>query len=402
MRAERLTAIMKPLNAMLDNPNHDYRKWWTKKRVKEIKIYVRKNPECVAENGDPFQSAVDRGAPLELIKYLYERNKDAITQTSPGSLHYGWSALHNAVAANYHKPDIEIVKFLVENCPELATDFLTSRGLTALDIAVSHESPCDIVEYLLQKCPANVWLKDEGGNLPLYHAGNDNTVRLLLLAQIRADDGIRFENDDDEQQPPWGRNEDFDDCSFNLPVLSRLMRDNNASIKCISLKNVRFEQDDWTDFANTLVNLTNLRSFEMENVAVADKDSKLVEHFLPADIRSTLLANNKNLATLRLEGVESHSGEEELEAADGVALEADVASPQNVDDVTKYTRKVRKLEHKLEKAKKKQRLALLKKEVEELQQEVDDDDDDDDDDSKSEKSESQDDIQSADDDDDDS
>jgi hypothetical protein len=282
-------------------------KKWSEAKEKQLRNYVTKHPQSVQEAssedsgastpliaaieqkaplsvimylvqmggmnaGSPLSEAVQHENSLPVIKYLYTQNKDAIGDSSGGSLNYGWTPLMLAVSDGGKKPSpFEVISFLVEN--DNGQEHISNTGLTPLHIAFNSELDSEIIQYLILSFPQYAKERlDEFRELPVHliHDDRRTLASLLFRAQLETDNGICF--DDAESEPPWGGKED-DECGCVrdlFPLFCGIVGDMNEKVKQVKLESVQFDSSEWKLLLKTLGKLQHVETLFCSYLEVGD------------------------------------------------------------------------------------------------------------------------------------
>ena len=185
-----------------------------------VKYLVENYPELLTirdeEGQSPFLVTGVSGS-VELVKYLISKQCDVLDKDSDG-----WTVLHKA--CKYGK--LELVKYLVENYPELLTirdkegqssflvagqsgsvelvEYLISKGCDALDkdnngLTVLHyacqKGNTEVVQYLVENSGELLTMRHEDGQSPFLVAGFSGSVELVKYLISRGCDVMDKDND---------------------------------------------------------------------------------------------------------------------------------------------------------------------------------------------------------------
>jgi hypothetical protein len=108
----------------------------------------------------------------ELERFLHD--KDSVYQSSTTTFAHGDSMLH--MVCRYHPPTSVVRQLLNKRAPLLAVQEVNSAGQTPLHVAAACGASFQVVQLLLEHCPAIPASQDSQGNTPL-HLHIANTCR---------------------------------------------------------------------------------------------------------------------------------------------------------------------------------------------------------------------------------
>lgn len=125
-------------------------------------------PECVRESCEggwlPIHQALHHQAPLVIIQLLVDAFIDSLmyfssTEVAPLPINTAFQSLVS----------LEVVKFLINKCPQCLTT-LDSTGKYPIHHLVGSKNSLEIVQFMIHSCPESVQQVDTMGNLPLHLA----------------------------------------------------------------------------------------------------------------------------------------------------------------------------------------------------------------------------------------
>jgi ankyrin repeat protein len=254
--------------------------------LEAIMLIVQESPHllrlrCKRSGRLPLHASIGRRLPPSVTRYLLEQHPDAVREDSgdissrglpahvacrnkvrwngsdgetarlvieawPGALQVrnasGDLPLHLAT-------DYELIRFLVQTCPDSVQEVDGDRGMTVLHLAVENGADAEVIEFLVEACPQLVRTKDKHGQIPL-HCISDQT-QLDAVESLVSQDREALHALDNEGRVPlhsavenegWGEVVDF--LIDAAPQSVHVRTSTNGSLPIhLAIQNIEYDPD---------------------------------------------------------------------------------------------------------------------------------------------------------------